>query len=462
MINSQLNQKFGKINKNKLQIILLAIYSVILIIASEQFFFVNQGDFSRTIGNISSENSRFLQSWPLRDEFNTPKIFEIYSIFIWAIGLLSKLFTSDISIFITSITQKIFLLLSALVIAKNISSSKKIITVYYLLIATVMMLPHNSGVFKSFYPESFFIIGITLITGGLINNKPDSNNLIILLGTILCGLAKVQYFYIPLLVTITFIFLYHKDNPPKFKSTIVYLVFIQIFCLAPLIKNEYAQVNRYHALYLGAYMAMESDDLIKHKITPDKVQCIGVDAWGNKLSGQSGIIVEPNHKTCFGSNIISISDIIHTYTESPKLFISLLEKTFDSHFTTNYFHVYPDFKYLSKTSEKIRLIPGIINHLSNIRSNIPPHYIAFFLITTLIILLSTSQCNTNEFHVYILLLTIASSQIAISLLGEGLRDLSKHLLGVQYIIDLLTTLLTIKILGLVFNRFYFLRRYDQS
>ena len=77
---------------------LLLFYSVWLISLSENFVFINQGDFSRTIGHVSPSNARFETHWPLLDDFRTPSITNVHAQFIGAIALISRLVTDTLSL----------------------------------------------------------------------------------------------------------------------------------------------------------------------------------------------------------------------------------------------------------------------------------------------------------------------------------------------------------------------------
>ena len=88
----------------------IIIYSFAIIYASEQFAFINQGDFSRTTGKFLSSNVQFLLEWPLLENPSMPHPWEVYSVFLWLISKISKLFTNTFVLAISSVVQKIILL----------------------------------------------------------------------------------------------------------------------------------------------------------------------------------------------------------------------------------------------------------------------------------------------------------------------------------------------------------------
>ncbi len=174
----------------------IIIYSFAIIYASEQFAFINQGDFSRTTGKFLSSNVQFLLEWPLLENPSMPHPWEVYSVFLWLISKISKLFTNTFVLAISSVVQKIILLFIVYCLLKRLISSKTIFVFGYIVSAAILLAPHNSAIFKSFYPESFFAIGLMALVAGIYSYKENDRPILIIMGSVLCGLSKVQFFYI--------------------------------------------------------------------------------------------------------------------------------------------------------------------------------------------------------------------------------------------------------------------------
>ena len=414
----------------------IIIYSFAIIYASEQFAFINQGDFSRTTGKFLSSNVQFLLEWPLLENPSMPHPWEVYSVFLWLISKISKLFTNTFVLAISSVVQKIILLFIVYCLLKRLISSKTIFVFGYIVSAAILLAPHNSAIFKSFYPESFFAIGLMALVAGIYSYKENDRPILIIMGSVLCGLSKVQFFYIPAMAVVVLIFLNGKNNFQGIKKYIYVLMLIQAACFLPLANNKYSQINYYHALYLGPYVVMSDPELDEANLSEEKRLCIGVDAWGNKLTGQGGSVIQSNHKTCVDEESGSIWKIFATYIKFPSVFARMVAYSAETHFTTKYFHVDKNYLYQVSTAN-LGSVPIALQKISNAREFFPPWSILIFFLPIVFAISIVKKGKARLGLSCFFLLLIIFTQLIISLLGEGVRDLSKHLYGAQFSIDLI-------------------------
>ena len=155
-------------------------------------------------------------------------------------------------------------------------------------------------------------------------------------------------------------------------------------------------------------------------------------------------MVEGNHKTCSGLHTLHLTDVLSPYFRYPTLGYRMLVFALPEHFTTDYFHVYRDYAYLRVIQPPGDPMSQTLMRLSEIRTKLVRW--SFLLIGPSVCLLAWLVIRRNRWiwaRVYIFLILLIFSQIAISLLGEGIRDLSKHLLVAQYALDMLIALVLI-------------------
>lgn len=414
------------------------LYSVLLILVSENFAFVNQGDFSRAIGYYSPVNERYLDRWPLRNDFVIPPPNNFYALFLGFFALTGRLTTGALDLMIVSVVQKGLLFAALWVFAKNISKNHIFQISSYLVFALIVSLPHNSGIMKSFYPESIFIIGLMATIAGLFIEDHGRRTVWLLVGTLVCGMSKVQFFYFPTLVLLTVCCSSLLRAQKYFRLLSFGLIFIQVTCLSLLTSNQYKQVNHHHATYMGVYMVMNEEERESLAFDDRQINCIGVDAWGNRASGVGGVVVEGGHSTCFSEKELSLKDVLLPYLRFPSLSYRFLDFSMPQHFTSDYFHVYRDYKYLIHRSG---LGSALFLRLSDARSELLRWPFSIVLLVVCLVILWIKKLYFPGWaRVYFLLIMLIASQIVISILGEGIRDLSKHLLVAQFSIDILVVL----------------------
>ena len=85
---------------------------------------------------------------------------------------------------------------------------------------------------------------------------------------------------------------------------------------------------------------------------------------------------------------------------------------------------------------------------------VTPHYLAIILGGLLLPFVTYKSAVSAEIKTATLILAVfIPSQFAVSLLGEGVRDLSKHLAGAQFSLDLLVVFLVLQLAAYAYQSY---------
>jgi len=367
-------------------------------------------------------------------------IFEIYANF-------QKLYWLEYNLAFSALVGQVLMLAYSHILSKKISILADLglagRTLLLLIFATSFFYSHNIAMLNSFYGEYVFMLALPLLIFGFISpegtNESNTSYFFILLAAFFMGMAKTQYFYIPTLAGLTF-FLVNRASKKKFNywhfST---FLIIQVLCLLPLKRNDFSQLNYYHSLYYGSYLVLNETELSKLPLSLENRPCIGTDAWGNKISGEKGKKVEAGGKTCYKNQELKIQDVLHPYILFPFSLIKIINYSQAHWGTVRYFHVYPDNFYVKSTLGPVDS-NNILVKLSLIRDEI---FSGFILVA--MAFLGVASVFSRKIDCFVrypsfFLGTLFLSQLLVSILGEGVRDLGKHMWAAQFSMDVMIAL----------------------
>ncbi len=438
--------------------------SLFFIYLSKEISFYNQGDFWRSIG-FMLESPIELQEpnthpygfiWTYKDRLDTSIIsYSSSTFYFYIFCTIQKVYSKYFDVFLMSFFSKTVVVLFCSAIAKKIS---EICTLGYLfrylvfmLLTCTMFLSHNIGILNSFYQEYSFVVFFPALIYGLLCLNTRAGKAFICLGALFCGGSKLQYFYLPILIVCLYFINSYFSETRISKKLVYLLLLIQIVCFAPIFYNNYSNLNYYHSTFLGSYLVASADQLDSLGIDKEFLECVGVDAWGNHLSGPGGTLVDPGAKSCIDMKKISFNDIIYPYIKYPQMFYKLLKFAMPHHFTANYFNVYKKLQYIMP-SDKINFHSGsILVYGTSLRQKLfQKFFSAIFIFCIIVTFHNFNHPNPLNFASLFLLFFILT-QLVMCLVGEGIRDLSKHLLATQLALDLLI-LFCIFQLSLIFIR----------
>lgn len=144
---------------------------------------------------------------------------------------------------------------------------------------------------------------------------------------------------------------------------------------------------------------------------------------------------------------ITTKTVLAPYLTHPRLLLDIWRWAAPVHFTVLYFHLDPADRYIIPSDGKSFHGGRILMKASQIRERIvTPYYWGIIAAGLLVPFVRYKAVVSFEIRTVTLLLALFTlSQIPTALLGEGVRDLSKHLAGAQICLDILCVFLIYQI-----------------
>lgn len=351
----------------------------------------------------------------------------------------------------SAIAAKLALLFSADLIARELarhfSRPLQARTIAFTALALTMFYAHNAGMLMSFYSEIVLFLVLPLLLYGLVRWDQRPGQWAIVVAALLGGLSKVQYFCIPLAVLASLL-LRATGRMAVPRRVLWGLGLAQVACLAPALHNPFVQLNRHQATYWGSYLVLSQEQLRKLGLSERQMACVGIDGWGHKAQGPGGS--EPvdvgQDKTCYGGQQLSLGDVLRPYLQFPATLPKLLAYALPAHFHVQYFHVYKFYPYLVPANGQSYRSGRWLVRLSAWRDRIvTPVWPVLVLAGVAQAAWRGSRRHLGLSAASLFLAMFVVCQILVSLLGEGVRDLSKHLWGAQLALDFLVLTLAAQI-----------------
>ncbi len=444
-------------SSRSLPVTLYAVYvsciGLALIGLSEQITFLDSGDFFRTVAfMLTHPLDATGRLWEFRPgSFQRPDHFESGVFFFGLFGYLQQ-WTSGIYFDLRwqSICAKVLLLWLGHLMAMRIATLAGLRLLgqafAFSVISIVLFQAHNIGVLKSFYNEYVTFLGCVVLVLGLLTGPGVKRSLLIVFGAFLFGISKVQFFYVPALVLVCLGWQRLRIQLPLSRPMIAALLCVQAICVLPTLHSPYQQLNYHHATYYGAYLLLSPIELRALGLNDAQVKCAGTDSWGIRAAGPGGSTPRREDRSCFGEKTLTLRDVLEPYRQHPTLLWRLAAYALPHHFTVQYFHVFKELRYIVPTDRISFGYGRWLVQLSEVRdewvSRAWPLFMAAGLLAGLLRLPGAPWVGTGS----LFLALFIPSQMGISLLGEGIRDLSKHLWAAQLALDLLAILLATQII----------------
>lgn len=424
----------------------VCIYVVLVCAFSTNIFMLNQGDFSRSINpfadlfNINIHVSDVVSQFKMRDDFLGFLSFSYVSshnAIVYAYALLSSLFSDYFNIYIYAVIIKCATLLTlyALLLELTgdvISYNKK--QLLFLVLSIPFISSSNLAFASSLYQEQLFLVFIAALMIVVVKSK-NLNLLACFVIVSLISTLKSQFFYLPLIMILFFI-IYNKDNLRLKISLMVMALTIGVMSI--LFTNGTTNLNSYHSTYFGAYLYNE----LSGEETPSGVdgECIGIDAWGNKFDIEHGVVgTDIKSKCLVEAKKSGFTEAIKTYVNHPLDFLLIpFADSVKPYLGENYFHM--TYRYRLITSQDNAF--GVITEIKNAMFN----GIRFPLLLIAFIISLVYRKSKLSGAVFIITL-YGMSQFYVSFLGEGYRDLNKHLYGMNSCFDVLIYILFIRLVS---------------
>lgn len=443
-------------------LVVVLVVGGLLVAGSQALLFVDTNDFQRVVGHLNLTPLGDGLRWALSSQpSRTPGNPEIAShIFTFAGWVQRYLPGSVFDLARTALVAKCLLVVCACVLAWQCTQALQRGAWWFCCFAlawlAVFFMAHNIGMAQSFYAEYAFLIAFPLLLIGMLARNRGARLVCLGLGVFVCGLAKVQYFYVPLLALVCVWVASWWQRVATDKALLKLLLAIQVLCLVPMLIGKNAALNGHHGLYLGSYMVLTPAQLDKLGVPAAERACIGVDAWGNAFAGEGGTEVKRNAPTCFPETPrLSKRDVLRPYMHYPQALMGLAQYALPSHFTVHYFHVFPGNFYLKRVEGGTQAVTDLLLGMTDARERYITPMTPFFLLAALAFFAISrsrkAQALRSMAAAGLLLGLFVASQIVVAMLGEGVRDLSKHLWAAQLALDMLVLLIALQALGWLCN-----------
>ena len=415
------------------QIIASIAIGIVIAITSSSLYMVNTGDYYRSIfpfiDNINQFTKDIPQSFPLKPEIDSIFSYDYissYSYLVYTYAIIISFFTDHFSLSLySSILKVIYICIITFLFFKLNKNNNKLITAAaYLLSLLPMISSSNLAFFGSFYQEQVLMIFIPLF---ILSTFKDNilNILIAFISITVIACSKSQFFYIPI-IAIAYYCLFNRGQIfIKLPLMIISLV-MAIFCI--IAATSTVTYNKYHSEYFGIYEYERLNGIV----LPDGVDesCVGIDAWGNRFDTSKGVTQTDIGEKCFNQHVdANFKNSLSEFIKHPSIIFMLpFDSGVKSQLTENYFHVY-------KAMDLIINNKGFYYQLTLMKDYLFKDYRFLILLASLILSLSFRK---NELSGLLFIVsTIGCSQFYMAFFGEGYRDMSKHLFGMNFSFDLL-------------------------
>lgn len=430
---------------SKVELLCLLCGALIVCYLSKDVYLLNTGDFSRIIKHIIIESIP-TQIFPLSLNYTLrgidsmhPAYPSSYAFFVYFYALFLSFFTTNFDVRLLSSLLKI----------------AYVFVVYFfirpwlprpwqfrlLCIAFTFFMLFSSSIlsfFSSFYQEQVILVFIPVSLMILFHNRFFcwEKFVFFVSVTVVCT-AKTQYFYIPVIYSFV---LYHFLGYKKIDLYALMLLALSLGFLCILCSSASTKLNQYHSLYFGSYILNKSDSFGS--------DCVGVDAWGNKFDFTRGAIKTDAGQQCFKNNldVVSFRRNMEVIASEPSSFLLLPFSSFIGLYSSeNYFHVYFDQKIINQGNVFLERLTIIKDSLySGLR----------FFVCICALLLSIFCKRSNMAGLFFLLSSFGVSQFYVAFLGEGFRDLAKHLFAMNFCTDLMLVAAVVSCCELIVESLY--------
>lgn len=435
----------------------VALVGALLIDGSQSLRFIDTYDFKRVAGHLHLTPLGDGVRWALPEgPFGPPQNPELATFLFSFLGWVQRYLPGAVfDISRTALLAKFLLAACALVLARQCAAALNRGAWCGMGLALawlgVFFMAHSIGMAQTLYAEYVFLLGLPVVLVGVLASSRRVRLVCLVAGTLACGLAKVQYFYVPLLVLACVWAAGRLQHVVPDRRLLKRLLLVQVLCLVPLLMGKHAALNAYHGVYLGSYMVLSPAQLDVLGVPAEMRSCIGVDAWGHELSGPGGTQVRHVGRICHPKILkLGKRDVLWPYLRFPKTFLLLLQYALPHHFTVRYFHVYPDRPYLERLDGGSSPVATLLVRMTELRERLITPLAPVFLVGALVLFALSRRADEGMRRLALaglILSLFMITQVVVALLGEGIRDLSKHLWGAQLGLDMLVVLIALQCLG---------------
>jgi hypothetical protein len=404
-------------------------------------------------------------------------------IYLWLHTGLQRLFSDHFDLFFMALISKMIVLFCCFRLARgclrHAGLPAGLQLPLFTLFVTAIACAHNIALLNSFYGEHTFVVFLPVALVGLFERTRWVRIVLIVTGLLFAGGAKPQYFYLPALGVVVFVtaaLLYRRK---------VDWVLSGLLLMAFGVTTYYAfhaggnAANYYNSTYFGSYLRLPDDELRQLGVD---MECLGVDPWGNRVDREDTLEFSAGPTNCAQRHPIRLGMVLAPYLAHPGLMGEMWRWLAPAHFTVRYFHVYPGTMYIIPSDGRSFHSGNTLVRLSEMRERfVTPIYWVVIVLGGLVSIgpflrrilgsRAAKQGDRNRIPLRsneggeccgirvsplvspemssasLLLAVFIPSQFVVALLGEGVRDLSKHLAAAQFGLDLLCVLIVVQLGG---------------
>lgn len=415
--------------------LILLSFAAFCVAATLPFAMYDQGDFARMVSrvvshplNASGEFPAMYWEYPASTLLPNPSS-GLASVLFWLGALVQKMISDKFSLVAWGVGIKALMAMSILVLAYVLADKRKHVIHAYIGFGVALLLiafaPHNSAFFQTFYPEQIALVALPLLCATLVGHFPGRG---VLFTASLMALAwtKPQYFYVPMLVLVILL-AYKTARSMSIKKLIVVCAVAQVIAVLPIARSTYTEANRYNATYFGSYLALTPIERTDLHLDSEQLACIGTDWWGNRIESSVGVEAESTNSTCGGALKVSRKDVVAPFLHHPTLFFRMVADAVKAHWTTRYFHVDADNRYLRVDPDRDGSVAAFMLGVDRLVAVLSLPAVVSVLLASVLLLATGIGKGSRCVGVCVFLGGFIVSQLVVSLVGEGFRDLSKHL-----------------------------------
>lgn len=447
----------------------LGLALVLLAVGASNFLMIDQGDYPRTVSRIVAAPEEAIQlpySQPVGQRWLLDPLADARpnlssgsaSMAFYALALLQKpLGAYDVRLvgWVFSLIVGLGIAVLASLLARRLGAESAVATALGTLAALPLVLAaHNSAFLTSFYGEFAFIVAAPWLLVALLMPPSRWRSVLLFASVAVASLAKAQNVLLPALILGMWgmgalVSIRWRSRAASAEGAdmrrsvmgfravdIAGLLAAQMMALVMVAKGDYGHYNAHHAAFLGAYYYVSPGDIRAQGLVPPPTECIGVDRWGNRLSTASDLVPDSAPPACLSLGTIQMGDVLRLHLASPTVLLELAADSLPVHATVDYFHVLGEARYIHAVDPN--RATRFLQAVSAWRDAVMHGFgvvIAPFMLLLLSLGLACGRYRALSLPLAVLA-TYALSQVGVSLLGEGVRDLSKHLAMAQYAIDL--------------------------
>lgn len=421
------------------------VLALLVAFTSASLIMMNTGDYSRAvfpfIENIPTFTFNIPFSHPLKETFEPISSYDYkssYSLIVYAYASIIHLFSNNFSIVVYSSIFKFFyvIIISLLFFKVSELEDKRFLFISYLLCITPLISSSNLAFFGSFYQEQVILIFFPLLLL-TVNKRTTESYLTTFICITIIACSKGQFFYFPAIVFFYYLIYERKGMFLKIPLVAISLA-LSLLCM--MFTTSTVAYNKYHSVYFGVY----EYERINGIDLPEKADknCVGIDFSGNRFDLKLGVIATKVGDKCFNLHKdVSFKDTINELVKHPSILFKLpFDDGVKTQLTENYFHVY-------KAMSLIINNDGFYAKITNVKDALYKNVRFFLLLLALVFSLVFRSDKISG--IIFLCSSLGISQFYISFIGEGYRDMDKHLFGMNFSFDMAVLLITASVFSLI-------------